>query len=101
MALEGRPRGERLAVETRAPRLRAAWCSHEQSGWGRRPVRRSSESEGGGPNRPTSIRLGRGSNLIRQQRHKIIFADALQNKERERRRAAVGHQMSGRVGLTT
>jgi hypothetical protein len=25
----------------------------------------------------------------------------LQNKERERRRAAVGHQMSGRVGLTT
>ena len=34
MALAGRPRGKRRAAEARAPRLRAARCSHEQPGCG-------------------------------------------------------------------
>jgi len=34
--------------------------------------------------------------LRRQQRHKIVFANALQNQEGERGRAAVGYQMRPR-----
>lgn len=82
MALEGRPRGS--ALRTRAPRQRAAWFSHERSGRDRRLVRHSTESERRMPS------LQRGGILAREHRHEIVFADALQDQEGERGRAAIG-----------
>jgi hypothetical protein len=97
MALEGRPRGKRLAVESR---LRAAWWHGEHRyawhvGW-------LAEGVTHRPNQPRVetlvgyAALTHPTKLTGQQRNEIVFADALQNKESERRRAAVGYQMRSR-----